>query len=248
MYAIYRELEPKIENLQAVKRFPIDGNFNKSTIFATLKGALAQLARASRWQCEGHRFDSDMLHLDSHARAWLFYLLHLFLLDKLAEHFLVRFPDRNHRRADLNIAFMDHVYCAQRNNKRVVNAYEFIRRKLIFQCLESLEADHLLGSRVDRDVILQSLYIQDIIQPDLNEFCSIFYKHERLRRLSGWPLRYCRLMLVLEPFCDFINGTQETFESYGFKQIVGNIQLISFECIFRVGRGKNDQWFFLKNL
>ena len=25
-------------------------------------GALAQLARALRWQCRGHRFESDMLH------------------------------------------------------------------------------------------------------------------------------------------------------------------------------------------
>ena len=38
-------------------------NQKKSIIFASLEGALAQLARASRWQCEGHRFDSDMLHL-----------------------------------------------------------------------------------------------------------------------------------------------------------------------------------------
>lgn len=37
-------------------------NLRISPIFAHFVGALAQLARASRWQCEGHRFDSDMLH------------------------------------------------------------------------------------------------------------------------------------------------------------------------------------------
>ncbi len=32
------------------------------TIFEK-NGALAQLARALRWQRRGHRFDSDMLHI-----------------------------------------------------------------------------------------------------------------------------------------------------------------------------------------
>ena len=31
-------------------------------INCTPNGALAQLARALRWQCRGHRFESDILH------------------------------------------------------------------------------------------------------------------------------------------------------------------------------------------
>ena len=39
----------------------------KITIFAPQNGALAQLARVLDWQSRGHRFDSDMLHLEKQA-------------------------------------------------------------------------------------------------------------------------------------------------------------------------------------
>ena len=130
-------------------------------------GALAQLARASRWQCEGHRFDSDMLHggrdkVDreigkyglSHFETYVLisnystYLLitlyslspyhllpslHSIPLDEIAECLLVRFPNRDHHIANLNITFVNNVDCFKGYNERVVNPYEFFSGQLIFQ-------------------------------------------------------------------------------------------------------------------
>ena len=39
--------------------------YSKKCIFASAsKGGLAQLARAFDWQSKGHRFDSDILHIE----------------------------------------------------------------------------------------------------------------------------------------------------------------------------------------
>ena len=56
-----------------------DGFIKVRTCF----GALAQLARASRWQREGHRFESDMFHQTLVPFGVLDYCEHLF---KRKEH------------------------------------------------------------------------------------------------------------------------------------------------------------------
>jgi hypothetical protein len=40
-----------------------------------INGGLAQLARASAWHVEGHRFDSDILHGKIHLKGWIFFYL-----------------------------------------------------------------------------------------------------------------------------------------------------------------------------
>ena len=55
-------------------------------------------------------------------------LLHLVLLNELAEGLFVRLTDRDHRRADLHITFMNHIDRTQCYNKRIVNAYKPVCR------------------------------------------------------------------------------------------------------------------------
>lgn len=104
------------------------------------EGALAQLARASRWQCEGHRFDSDMLHenkctvfggqvigvnrkliTDYLIRIGEFgfhgQLLHPIALNKFPERFFVGLADWQQRPLYLHVILMDYLDGLQRYNE-----------------------------------------------------------------------------------------------------------------------------------
>ncbi|MDB5015348.1 MAG: hypothetical protein JWQ84_180 [Mucilaginibacter sp.] len=45
--------------------------YNFLLFLPSAKGGLAQLARALAWHARGHRFDSDILHIDSQALTYL---------------------------------------------------------------------------------------------------------------------------------------------------------------------------------
>ena len=112
----------------------------------------------------------------------------------------------------------------------------------LFEVVHRLMSDEGEVGRMDLEIILHPLNIEDLLEIDAKEFAVGFDEdmiaHRGDGMVGGWG---CGGGRVEAPVEDLVDGLGEAFEGDGFEQVVDDVEFITFEGIFRIGRREHHE-------